>query len=382
MKICLYTGSALPKLGGQEAVVDALARALLQMGHAPTVLAPRPRLPLLPRDSELPYPVLRHPRFFSTRHFVSWYRAFLARAAKRYRFDVIHCHEVYPTGYVAALCRQKLGIPLVITSHGGDVRAGNARLVKSGMRSRFEQAITTADALISIGQFTREGFVQLGADERKIHMIPNGVDLLQFNAAIALSEPLDTKIVAGDYLLFLGRLSHRKGLDILLNALARLPATGGVELVIAGSGDEKGSIEKLVSDLKLADRIRLVGRVAGELKTFLLQNAMCIVVPSRGWEAFPLVVLEAYAAGRPVIGSRIAGLEDVVSDGITGRLVQAESVEDWVHVLQQVRSDPRWVGQAGQAARARVADYSWDEVARRHVQLYSGLIHQENAPGS
>ena len=64
MKICLYTGSALPKLGGQEAVVDSLAREFLKLGHEPVVLAPRPRLPLLPRDSELTYTVIRHPRFF------------------------------------------------------------------------------------------------------------------------------------------------------------------------------------------------------------------------------------------------------------------------------------------------------------------------------
>src|SRR4051794_4318938 len=108
MRICLYTGTALPKLGGQEAVVDALARQFRKLGHQPFVMAPRPRLPLRPDDASLPYPVIRHPRFYSTKLLVGWYRGWLRRAHQRHRFDVLHCHDVYPTGYLAALTRDQL----------------------------------------------------------------------------------------------------------------------------------------------------------------------------------------------------------------------------------------------------------------------------------
>ena len=373
MKICLYTGSALPKLGGQEAVVDALARQFLLLGHEPTVLAPRPRLPLLPNDSSLPYRVLRHPRFFSTTHFVSLYRAFLKGAANRFSFDIIHCHDVYPTGYVASLLRAELKIPLVFTSHGGDVRAGNARLAKSGIRPRFEQAIRAADALISIGQFTRDGFLQLGADESKIETIPNGVDLQPFATAVPRPAALDQAIIPGRYILFLGRLSHRKGVDVLLNALAKLPATGNAELVIAGTGDELATIEKQVARLNLQSRVRMIGRVTGSQKIYLLQNALCLSVPSRGWEALPLVVLESFAAGRPVIGSRIAGLEDIIKQSETGLLVAAESETDWAAALQRVRTDPDWANHAGVAAKAEANAYGWDQIATRHIKLYQRL---------
>jgi glycogen(starch) synthase len=373
MNICLYTGSALPKLGGQEAVVDVLARQFLQLGHEPTVLAPRPRLPLLPDDSRLPYRVVRHPRFFSTQHFVSWYRWFLLRAGRRWKFDVIHCHDVYPTGYVASLSAAQLGIPLVITSHGGDVREGNARLNKPGMRSRFLHAVQTADALISIGRFTTEGFSQLGADAKKIHHIPNGVDIAPFLHHPDALIDIDPAIVPGRYMLFMGRLSHRKGVDILLNALATLPIDGDVELVIAGTGDERAVLSKMIVALDLQSRVRMVGRVEGAEKIYLLQNAMCLVVPSRGWEAFPLVVLEAYAAGRPVVGSRIAGLEDVIIDGETGLLFEPESQVDLSKAMQRVRADADWTDKAGEAARQRAADYGWDRIAREHVELYRAV---------
>ena len=377
MRICLYTGSALPKLGGQEAVVDALARHLQRLGHEPTVLAPRPRprLPLRPRDGDLPYPVIRHPRFYSTHHLVGWYRTFLLRAHRRTPFDVIHCHDAYPTGYVAALCKPTTGVPLVITSHGGDVRAGNARLSKPGLRPRFLRAVAAADALVCIGRFTREAFAQLGATELQMVDIPNGVDPV---AVVARPADLDAAILPGRYLLFLGRLAHRKGVDTLLKALSLLPPAGGVELVIAGSGDLGPAIERDVRERQLEGRVSLVGRVAGAEKAYLLRNAMAVVMPSRGWEAFPLVVLEAYAAGRPVVASAVAGLEDLVTPD-TGLLVPPESPTEWAAAMRRVWEDQPWRESAGQAARAAAKGYEWDAIARRHVELYerlTGVVRQ------
>src|SRR5581483_547929 len=168
MRICLHTCTAFPKLGGQEAVVDALARHFLGLGHQPMVLAPRPKRLSRPDDSGLPYPVYRHPRYVSTRRFVGWYGRFLLAAHAKYHFDVIHSHDVYPSGYVAALCTPKLGIPLVITSHGGDVREGNVRITKPGVRRRHVMAVRAADALVSIGNFTEEGFRRLDPQTRQI----------------------------------------------------------------------------------------------------------------------------------------------------------------------------------------------------------------------
>src|SRR5271170_2937557 len=128
MRICLYTETALPKIGGQEMVVDALARRYQALGHDVVVLAPHPRLPLRANDGSLPYPVVRHPRFYSTRYLVSWYRWFLLRLFRKRPFDVLHCHGLYPSGYLAALCKEQLGVPVLVTSHGGDVHRDNVRL--------------------------------------------------------------------------------------------------------------------------------------------------------------------------------------------------------------------------------------------------------------
>ena len=373
MRICLYTATALPKLGGQEAVIDSLARHFVRLGHEPVVLAPAPRRPLRPADGGFPYLVRRHPRFYSTRDFVSWYRLFLASAHARHRFDIIHCHDVYPTGYLAALCKPKLRVPLVITSHGGDVREGNVRLEKGRIPQRCVTALRAADALVSIGPFTEEGFRRMHPQVGRIVTIPNGIDLAPYQIAAARPAWLDSAISEDQYLLFLGRLIKRKGVDVLLKAMARVPGDGAVQLVIAGSGDEQHALERQTRDLGLADRVRFVGRVDGTEKTYLLQHAIATVMPTRGWEAFPLVLMETYAAGRPVIGSRVPGIGDLVQHGRTGLLVPQEDVDELAAVLRHVLSDPAGAEVMGRAAREVAQHYSWDSVARRHIELYEQL---------
>jgi glycosyltransferase involved in cell wall biosynthesis len=376
MRICLYTATALPKLGGQEAVVDALARHFLRLGHEPMVLAPQPRGKVHKRDGELPYPVFRHPRFYSTRRFVSIYRHFLLRLLARQKVDLIHCHDVYPTGYVASLCRRQMPLPLVITSHGGDVKEGNIRISKPGMRPRYQQAIRAADALISIGRFTEEGFRALVPDGPPIHSIPNGIDFDPYDRPAPRPADLDARIQPGEYCLFLGRLKKRKGVDVLLDAMAQLPAAENIELVIAGVGEEQAAIELQIARLKLNDRVRLVGRVDGDAKIWLLQNALATVMPSTMWEAFPLVLLESAAAGRPIIGTRVPGIVDLIDPGVTGLLAAAESANELAEAMKTVRSDRTRADEMGRAARRFAEQYSWDAVARRHIELYEELVRR------
>lgn len=373
MRICLYTETALPKMGGQEMVVDALARQYLALGHEAVVLAPHPRRRFRANDAELPYPVVRHPRFVSTRLFVSWYRWFLQRLYKRRPFDVLHCHGIYPPSYLAALSRHKLNVPVVVTSHGGDVYEHNVRLAKPVVKQRHIQGLRAADALIAISRFTREGLRRLCPDARCIVDIPNGVHLEPFAERAERPSNLDPAIVPGEYAIFVGRLKHRKGVDVLLEAMTRIPAGDGVQLVIVGDGEERAALETQTQRLGLSPRVRFVGQQCGVAKVYLLQNARCAVVPSRLWEAFGLVVIESYAAGVPVIASRMPGLEDLIEPGRTGQVVAPESPAELAQAMQAMFADRVAAQRMGYNARRVAQGYAWRAVAERHLQLYDAL---------
>jgi glycosyltransferase involved in cell wall biosynthesis len=375
MRICLYTETALPKLGGQELVVDALARNLLELGHQPVVLAQRPRGHWRVDDSHLPYPVVRHPRFWSTHRFVAWYRHWLLRLHRRQGFDVLHCHSVYPCGYLAALSREQLGTPVVITSHGGDVHAGNARLRKHGLPERFALALRSADALVAISRFTANAFQALSPQLPPIAMIPNGVDLAPFAQRPERPPNLSPRIRAGEYLFFLGRLHRRKGIDVLLDAVAILRQRHPqVQLVVAGDGDERPSLEAQVERLGLSEHVVFVGSVRGETKTWLLQNSRCQVVASREWESFGLVVIEAFAAGRPAVVSDLPGMSDLITPEQTGSIVPRENAPALAAALAPLLADSALADRWGQTARAAVAQYDWRTVTQRHVELFESLL--------
>ena len=130
-------------------------------------------------DRQSPYRVIRHRRFLSTRRFIEWYQYPLLKLHREFPFDVLHCHSVHPCGYLGALCRNRLKAALVLTSHGGDIREGGARIRKPGARSRAIMALREADAVVSISRFTTQALMSL-EPATKIVEIQNGVDLASF----------------------------------------------------------------------------------------------------------------------------------------------------------------------------------------------------------
>jgi glycosyltransferase involved in cell wall biosynthesis len=171
--------------------------------------------------------------------------------------------------------------------------------------------------------------------------------------------------------LAVGRLERRKGHAVLLDGLAR-HTEGRWFLVVAGDGPERSALEQKTRELGLADRVRFVGHQPNVWNLFPVANALAL--PSVSNEDFPIVVLEAMAAGLPVVATKVAGTVEQIVDGETGRLVEPSDPDAVARALLDVIGDADGARRMATAARQRFeACYTPDVIVNRYFELYRQL---------
>jgi starch synthase (maltosyl-transferring) len=173
--------------------------------------------------------------------------------------------------------------------------------------------------------------------------------------------------------LYVGRLDRQKGLPFLLEAWAPVAARyRGVHLLLVGEGPERGALETQIARLGLAASVHLSGW--REEIPELLRAADCFVLPSL-WEGMPNVVLEAMAAGLPVIATRVEGTAEVIQAGETGWLVAPGAPGALTAAMEQFLDDPIAARSMGERGQRRVrAEYTWEQMVRRYEWLYEGIL--------
>jgi glycosyltransferase involved in cell wall biosynthesis len=244
MNICLLTPTFLPKLGGVEVIVSSLARQFVQSGHRVVVVTQWPRKGRgTPQDHTLPYPVVRYRRpisFFWSIGFRGIHKA-LDQAYKILPFDVIHCHLAYPTGPVSLDYGRLHHIPVVITTHGSDIRLDSRYRQRESIWRRICRALQNADAVTAISQEMKSLLDPIVSEVGKpIPIIPNAVDMTELSCPVSFdpSWPVKDK---ESFILYLGGLTHKKGVDVLLQALSHLSKQNAFAgtLVVAGDGADR-----------------------------------------------------------------------------------------------------------------------------------------------
>jgi glycosyltransferase involved in cell wall biosynthesis len=191
-------------------------------------------------------------------------------------------------------------------------------------------------------------------------------------AKVELAAPVQGRLLGA-----VGRLSPEKGFDLLIRAVARLRQAGGdLHLWIAGDGPAAESLQRLIDELGCRDCIRLLGHVADPK---LLFEAMDAFVLSSTREGLPNVVLEAMAMETPVIATRTAGVPMLVSDGLTGLLVEPGSVDCLTEGIARLCTDELLANRLAQAARSRIEDqFSFARRMEKIVRIYDEVL-QRNA---
>jgi glycosyltransferase involved in cell wall biosynthesis len=343
-----------PRSGGMERVVQELAEGAAALGHQVSVVAVESRLG--GRVGGQKSTVTRVFSFgaLGTEEIAPGYLA-----AARRRADVIHLHHPHPLADVASLLRSRK-TPLVVTQHQ-DTKRGYAHMLARSVLRRAAAIVVPSRAHLALCH-ELEGF------ENKTEVIPFGIDEGRWTDVPR--RPYDVPPKA----LFIGRLLKWKGLDILLRALERVP---DLRLDIVGGGPELPRLKTLTQALALADRVRFFGEYPDEDLPRRMAEADFLVLPSVTVdEMFGLVVLEAMAAGRPVLTTAVpTGLREVNVPGETGLEVPVHDVRSLSEALSTLAHDPYMRERMGDAGRGRVEKlFSRQLMAERHVALYERVL--------
>jgi glycosyltransferase involved in cell wall biosynthesis len=277
----------------------------------------------------------------------------------------------YPTGYIAAKLKSCLNIPVVITSHGGDVRPNGRYRRRFIPCRRMCWAMKNVDAVTGVSDKLKKIIDELTQDKANSLAIPNGVDMPDNSPGIM--PDLCKAIVGRPFMLTLGRLHRYKGIDILLDAMAilqkqnaRIPC-----LVISGDGREFDNLKKQAADLNIESQVFFTGAVFGPQKHWLLRNCDFFLQPSRT-EGMPLTVLEAFAYGKPVIGTKISGMEELITPGKTGWLIEPESSQLLADAILAASTNPS-LRQMSDAALRFASARTWPVIAAKYIELFESF---------
>lgn len=309
--------------------------------------------------------------------FVSALRAMLELTGQD-RFDVIHAHWVLPNAPMAALAASRRRLPLVISLHGSDVFVAEKWKPLGGIAhwcfDRSEAITTCSDDLGARA-------LALGADEAKTELIPYGADLKAFYADPAAVRRVRARLNMGEdalMILCVGRLVYKKGFDFLIQALDEVRQSApNARLVLAGDGDLRSELEERAAALHLQSYVTFAGTVPRQEIASYFAASDIVAVPSVRDEAgnidgLPNVALEAMAAGKPLVASSVAGLPEVVHDGINGLLVEEKSPSELAGAILKLAGDAALRRKYGAAGRLQVREaLNWDNVAKKFVDVYT-----------
>jgi D-inositol-3-phosphate glycosyltransferase len=384
MRIAMISEHASPLGSGtQHSHVAELSTALAELGHEVRVYTRRDNpdlpavVPLSPGVRVVHVPV-GPPRVVPADLLLPHMGDFAQWLGNEWREGdwmptVAHAH-FWTSGLAAVTAARQVGIPVVQSFHEL-AEGGAAKLGTGPSRSGYERALGRAvDRVVVQSQDEVRGLVRIGVPRAQLTLVPAGVDSDRFtpDGPVAERDPERPRILS------VGRLVERKGFGDVIQAMRYVP---GAECVVVGgplaeqlkADPQARKLRALAEQLKVADRVRLVGRVPHtDMPRWYRSADLLVAAPWQ--EQFELAPLEAMACGVPVIGTTVGGLTETVVDGLTGDLVPARDPRALGGALRRLVNDKvrRFAYATAALDRARQA-YSWKRVAAQVGSVYSAV---------
>jgi glycosyltransferase involved in cell wall biosynthesis len=370
MKVLIAAPYFWPQVGGMESYARFLAQGLAELDCEVVVVCGDRAVSRPTKDEVDGHVVWRLPVWrvvSNTPVNLAWWRQ-LRQIIRAERPDVINAHT--PVPFMVDMVTLAAGsIPVVVTYHAATLFKPGSALMTAVITSYLavqRLTLTRAKAIIAVSPYVRERMTRW---QSKTVVVPN-----------AVTDVAAARETAGTGLAFVSNLepTHSwKGLDLLLDAVAILKRDGlAVSLTVVGDGADRPRYEQRVQALDLTGQVRFTGRLDGSDRDALVRRAAAVVLyPTTANDAFPTVMLEAWAQGAPVIAASIGPLPSLVEDGVTGVLVESANATALARTLRTALADEAHLRALGEAGRQLVLrEYTWPLQAERTRAVLKAVI--------
>jgi glycosyltransferase involved in cell wall biosynthesis len=391
MRILLCNYEYPPLGGGGGVVMAAIARELARC-HSVTVLTSRAgSLPAESNDAGVR--VVRVPVLFRTQLAVANLPSMAAylpmgawrglQLARQSAFDVINTHFVVPTGPLGDWLARRLGVPNVLSVHGGDLfdpSKSSSPHRHAALRAAVAALLRRADTVIAQSRDTAAHVERLYGVRRPLELVPLGIERPpRFAAADAAQTRAQLGVpTSACVLISIGRLVPRKAASQLLQMLARA-SRRDLYLVVVGDGPELPALRATATQLGVAERVRFLGQATEAQKHGALAAADLFVSTSQH-EGFGLVFLEAMAHALPIICYDRGGQIDYLATPQTGRVVRLNDLEAFTTAVLALAAEPAERATIGAHNRERVKEFFIDRCALRYETLFESALRHHATP--
>lgn len=377
-----------PATGGVEKVVAEIC-ARFRAAHAPEIWATDLQgfdglryAETAATEGGIPvrrFPVSRRHWYLRDPHHLVWRGLRKELAAPAREGSLLHVHS-FPSHQADALLHVAGARTAAVLTPHHDVeslrsysRLRRARSFLAHLRRRLE---TSPGLLLSMTTALEKEFwvSELGLPAARIEVVPNGVALEEFDA-VPEPERAAARALwpAGEFrLLFVGRMAAAKGLDTLLEAVALVQAESVSVLIAGRDARELAKLQRLAQERHLTERVAFAEGLSRERVCACFRESDAVVLPSRYGENFGIVLLEAMAARRPVIGARSGGIPELIQEGRNGLLVPKESPQALAAAIDRLAEDREAGARMGEFGRRLVEErFTWNRVAGLYLRLFA-----------
>ena len=308
------------------------------------------------------------------------YAVNVSKVIEENKIDLIHAHFAYPEGLAGLLAKRKTGRSLIVTVHGYDILSESSLGYGIRLNKRIDaiirRVLNSANAIVAASSATFKEASKIVDKPDKIYLIPNGVDIERFNPNLDGAQiRRKLRIELRPVIFALRKHEPKNGLEYLIKAVPLVTKEkDDAVFVIGGDGALRRFHEQLAVKLGVRERIIFTGEIPQVESPYYYAMSDIAVVPSVQ-EAFGLVVSEAMACGKPVIGTKVGGIPDQIINGYNGFLVQPRNPTEIAEKILWLINNPKEAKHMGRNGRKIVEKkFNIDKRSDRIISLYNSLL--------